>query len=177
MVRVGFRRPLRLFITLMVIVGVIGGLGVSFLVDVASRTARNADGLAVANAKVEALADQVEHLGAEPVVEPESDVSETDDTPVLTVTGQDGEDGAPGPAGPPGSAGPPGPAGLTGPAGVSGDNGRPGPQGDPGPTGPQGPQGPQGLPPSAFSFVFSGVNFLCTDPEDDGSYLCAPNPP
>jgi hypothetical protein len=168
-VRVGFHRPLRLFVVLTVIIGIVGGLGAYILLNVASQTADNADGLAVANAKVEALAQQVERLGAEPVVQPQADAS--DGTSVVTVTGLPGEDGAPGPPGPTGAAGP---VGGVGPEGPTGDRGPAGPAGPEGPPGPNGDTGPQGPPVGSFAFSFAGLNFLCTDPEGDGSYQCNP---
>lgn len=117
--------------------------------------------LVTANTARDALARQVQGLGATPVAgEPGS-------------RGSVGPSGPPGPAGPAGPVGPPGPGGVPGkngsngvngvsitgspgPAGASGVNGSDGangadgaagpagPQGEAGPAGPQGEPGPQG---------------------------------
>lgn len=110
--------------------------------------------------------------------------------------GDDGEDGQPGPIGPVGPAGADGddglngtsgPPGANGTNGVDGATGEPGPQGEPGavgpqgPVGPEGPQGPQGETGtqgpavSSFTFTFLAVDYICTDPEADGTYACAPS--
>lgn len=106
----------------------------------------------------DALARQVEGLGATPVAGPPGSRGEPGE-PGVGVTGPpgvpgrdgvdglDGADGSPGPSGSPGTdgkdgadgrAGEPGAAGATGPAGP------PGPQGEPGPAGPQGAPGVDG---------------------------------
>jgi hypothetical protein len=117
--------------------------------------------LVTANTARDALARQVQGLGA---------------TPVAGEPGSRGDIGPSGPPGPAGPSGPPGPSGSPGrtgtsgrdgsdgvngvsvtgspgPAGASGVNGADGaagpagpagPQGDPGPAGPQGVQGPEG---------------------------------
>jgi hypothetical protein len=140
----------------------------------ADRAEQNEERIAVSEAAVAALAEQVESLGAEPVVEP-GDIG-ADVVAVPGPAGKSGEpgppgaQGIPGPAGEPGAEGPPGPAGDQGPAGPSGGDG------DPGPVGPEGPSGPSGSP-SVFTFEFRGVTFTCSDPEGDGSYTCQPDTP
>ncbi|MFI5973493.1 collagen-like protein [Streptomyces sp. NPDC051452] len=113
--------------------------------------------LATANHARDALAAQVERLGASPVAGPPGSRGE----PGRSVTGPRGPAGPPGPSGSAGRAGTdgkngtdgasvtgaPGAAGATGPAGASGANGadgRPGPSGPPGPAGPAGPAGQDG---------------------------------
>jgi hypothetical protein len=106
-----------------------------------------------------ALADQVEGLGAEPVVDPPAAEQGPRGEPGADGAdggdgrdGVDGEDGQPGPTGPTGPPGPDGPPGadgtngVDGASGVDGANGPPGPAGEPGPAGPAGPPGPQGEP-------------------------------
>jgi Collagen triple helix repeat (20 copies) len=77
------------------------------------------------------LADQVEQLGAVPVVEPPN-------------PGEPGQPGAQGEQGTPGHDGADGPVGATGPTGPPGTPGLDGATGDPGPAGPQGEPGPAG---------------------------------
>jgi hypothetical protein len=104
----------------------------------------------------DALARQVEGLGATPVAGPAGSRGE----PGPSVTGPPGEKGdpgkpaptltpSPGPTGPPGASGAPGAnSTVPGPTGASGapgaDSTVPGPQGEPGPAGPQGEPGPAG---------------------------------
>lgn len=111
--------------------------------------------LVVANGARDALAQQVQDLGA---------------TPVGGKPGSRGDVGPSGPSGPPGPTGSPGPTGPTGKTGATGSSGKSGvngvsatgspgqngadgadgaagpagPQGDPGPPGAQGEQGPEG---------------------------------
>jgi len=107
--------------------------------------------LVTANEARDALARQVQDLGA---------------TPVAGEPGSRGDAGPSGPSGPPGPAGPTGPPGPVGPSGRPGANGingvsvtgSPGPAGSDGvngangtdgasgPAGPAGPAGPQGEP-------------------------------
>jgi cbb3-type cytochrome oxidase subunit 3 len=82
------------------------------------------------------LAEQVEQLGAEPVVEP----------PTVGERGERGEQGDRGPRGETGPAGPTGAAGSTGAQGPAGVDGQPGADGAQGPIGPPGPEGPAGEP-------------------------------
>jgi hypothetical protein len=165
----GTRRSRALYIIVIVIAGIIAGLTVSFFLSMASKTASTADGLAVANAKVEALAQQVEHLGAEPVVQPQADTGSQ-----AVVTGPAGEDGAPGPPGLTGMQGPQGEQGATGSTGSRGETGPAGPAGPGGEMGPAGPAGPPGPRVGSFTFSFAGLNYLCTDPDGDGNYQCDP---
>lgn len=155
--------------------------------------------LRTANDARDALATQVQRLGAKPVAGPPGSRGE----PGESVTGppgepgsagepgasgppgkdgsdgaagEDGSPGSPGPSGSPGSDGPPGQAGADGAAGPAGP---PGPQGEPGPAGPAGPagergeQGPAGPAPSGWTFEYRGATYECT-PDSDGSshYTC-----
>jgi len=145
----------------------------------ADRARRNEERIAAAETAVAALADQVESLGAEPVVTPE----DIDGNNVVTIpgpegpSGRDGRDGLPGaagPAGPPGETGATGAAGESGAAGAAGATGQAGEQGAEGPTGPQGPPGPPGSTgcPEGFSLTDvvipsqPGLTFrLCAAPQ------------
>jgi hypothetical protein len=120
-----------------------------------------ADDLHASNAARDALAHQVQQLGASPVAGPPGSRGE----PGPAATGPPGPEGPTGPVGPSGPPGPTGPTGLTGrtgtpgptgspgatgasgtdgQAGVQGEPGPAGPQGDPGLAGPQGETGPEG---------------------------------
>jgi hypothetical protein len=81
--------------------------------------------------------------------------------------GQDGPQGAPGANG---SDGAPGADGSDGQDGAPGQDGATGPSGTTGATGPQGPAGPE---PTSFTFTYLGQQFVCSDPDQDGSYDCA----
>jgi hypothetical protein len=139
--------------------------------------------LQTANAARDALARQVQQLGASPVAGPPGS------------RGEVGPSGAPGPSGPPGPAGPagkagdsgatgsPGPAGAVGATGSAGSPGPAGPQGEPGPAGPQGAKGdtgPAGPAPAGWRFTDpnTGTTYECT-PDSDGSthYTCSPVSP
>lgn len=111
--------------------------------------------LRTANEARDALAAQVQRMGAKPVGGPPGSRGE----PGASVTGPQGPAGEPGttgPTGPPGGKGKdgaagetgdpgePGTGGATGPAGPAGPQGDPGPQGPRGETGEQGPRGEQG---------------------------------
>ncbi|WP_262059652.1 collagen-like protein [Streptomyces sp. STR69] len=104
--------------------------------------------LETANAARDALAAQVERLGASPVAGPPGSRGESGKSIV-------GPRGPAGPSGPPGTSGSPGrdgrngstvtgSPGATGPVGASGAAGVVGPSGPPGPSGPAGPAGPAG---------------------------------
>lgn len=102
--------------------------------------------LKVSNDARDALAQQVEELGAEPVAGPPGSRGE----PGKTVIGPQGEPGPSGPPGSPGPSGPPGKDGRNGAAGtdgisVTGSPGAPGMQGPPGPPGPPGADGKDGV--------------------------------
>lgn len=155
--------------------------------------------LVVANGARDALAQQVQDLGA---------------TPVGGKPGSRGDIGPSGPSGPPGPTGAPGPTGPTGKTGVTGSSGKTGatgvsatgspgqtgadgtngsdgaagpagPQGDPGPAGvqgdpgPQGPQGPEGPAGPAGSSCPDGYS-LQTPSWDADALVCrrdgAPDP-
>lgn len=97
--------------------------------------------LRTANAARDALAQQVERLGASPVAGPPGSRGQQGES----IVGPEGPKGDPGPTGAPGPTGPIGPSGKPGIDGV----GSPGPSGDPGEdgesvTGPAGPEGPKG---------------------------------
>ena len=117
--------------------------------------------LRLEQARSDALARQVEGLGATPVAGPRGSQGE----PGVSVTGSPGpigpagevgpsgapgEDGKAGARGKPGASGAPGAVGATGPSGPAGSTGPVGPagpqgvQGEPGATGPQGEQGVKG---------------------------------
>lgn len=101
--------------------------------------------LRVSNAARDALARQVQGLGAKPIAGPPGSRGE----PGESVTGPTGATGPPGPVGPTGPTGKPGPQGSTGSPGTSatgapGSNGIQGPAGPPGPQGGSGVAGPQG---------------------------------
>lgn len=93
-----------------------------------------------ANQARDALAQQVESLGQEPVAGPPGSRGE----PGKAVVGPSGP---PGPTGPEGSTGPTGPVGPSGkPAPtITPEPGAPGEPGPPGPTGPAGPPGRDGV--------------------------------
>jgi hypothetical protein len=111
--------------------------------------------LRTANDARDALAWQVQKLGAKPVTGPPGSRGEPGPS-VTGPTGANGEPGSTGPSGPPGApgkdgtagspgaSGQPGAVGATGPTGPPGAVGPAGPQGDTGPAGPQGEPGPAG---------------------------------
>ncbi|WP_432169036.1 collagen-like protein [Streptomyces sp. 1222.5] len=110
-----------------------------------------ADQLRTANDARDALAAQVQHLGASPVAGPPGSRGE----PGKSVVGPSGPPGPPGPSGAPGSSGRNGRDGKDGSAGkngaagqagasVTGAPGKSGADGASGPMGPAGPQGPAG---------------------------------
>lgn len=110
--------------------------------------------LETANAARDALAAQVQRLGASPVAGPPGSRGE----PGKSIVGPSGPPGATGPQGPPGPSGSPGKNGKdghdgeTGPTGASatgapgaeGPSGAEGPRGPAGEAGPPGPAGPAG---------------------------------
>ncbi|MFI6249064.1 collagen-like protein [Streptomyces sp. NPDC051016] len=103
--------------------------------------------LETANGARDALAAQVERLGASPVAGPPGSRGE----PGRSVVGPSGPPGPSGPSGAPGrtavgATGAPGPSGASGAPGatVVGATGAPGPSGPPGPAGPAGQDGKDG---------------------------------
>lgn len=103
-----------------------------------------------ANEARDALARQVQQLGASPIA------GEPGSRGAVGPAGPSGPSGPPGPTGPPGNDGSPGAVGKTGSPGATGPAGQPGSSGAPGspgeagsdgaqgPAGPAGPQGEQG---------------------------------
>lgn len=142
--------------------------------------------LSQANAARDALAEQVQGLGASPVAGPPGSRGEPGPAVVGPsgppgATGPSGAAGSPGPTGPagktgsvgasgtPGPSGSPGAAGTDGQSGVQGEPGPAGPQGDPGPAGPAGADGTDGKdgtpgqPPAGWSYTDpSGVAYTCS---------------
>jgi hypothetical protein len=107
-----------------------------------------ANDLRVSNEARDALARQVEQLGAKPVAGPPGSRGEPGES-VIGPKGDPGPAGPPGPSGPPGKPGPKGDPGtdgmsVTGSPGADGSDGAQGPAGPPGPQGEPGPAGPQG---------------------------------
>lgn len=140
----------------------------------------------VANAQdARALADQVEDLGAVPVVDPPQpgDPGPQGDRGPAGPAGRDGRDGAPGSPGPTGPTGPtgnPGSAGVSGADGAAGDPGPQGAAGEPGPTGPAGPPGEQGPPgptcPDGYSATAREYNPTPLVPGDEETWwVCVAN--
>lgn len=101
--------------------------------------------LQTANQARDALARQVQKLGAKPVAGPPGSRGETGKS-VVGPQGPKGDQGEPGPSGPPGPSGSPGKKGKDGANGEPGSAGSPGAAGATGAAGPAGPQGPQGEP-------------------------------
>ncbi|MFE8944486.1 collagen-like protein [Streptomyces sp. NPDC007856] len=106
--------------------------------------------LHTANQARDALARQVQQLGAKPVAGPPGSRGEPGKS-VVGPQGPQGEQGPTGPEGPTGPSGAPGKNGKDGANGVSqtgapGTNGATGPAGPQGPQGERGPAGPQGPP-------------------------------
>jgi hypothetical protein len=148
-------------------------------------------GQADSNAQIaQQLADQVEGLGATPVVQPPQagEQGPQGQAGPPGRDGDDGNDGAPGPTGPSGAAGQPGEPGepgVDGIAGESGPAGPPGPQGDPGPPGADGQPGQDGAtgqPPASWTWT-DAVGRTQSGTRDPGSpdsaptYTCTAEPP
>lgn len=120
--------------------------------------------LRTANEARDALAQQVERLGASPVAGPSGSRGQPGAS-VIGPSGPPGDEGQPGDVGP---TGPPGPTGKTGPDGSDGTSavGSPGPSGAAGtdgqsvvgPAGPQGDPGPTGQPGAAGKDGTDGTN-------------------
>jgi hypothetical protein len=126
-----------------IVFGVLMLAGITLLAILAVWVQDLASDLKVSNAARDALAQQVQQLGAKPVAGPPGSRG---------APGLVGPSGPPGPTGPPGPSGSPGKPGRNGKDGSDGTNGAdgvsvtgsPGIQGPPGPAGPMGPQGPAG---------------------------------
>lgn len=110
--------------------------------------------LHTANDARDALARQVQQLGAKPVAGPPGSRGQPGKS-IVGPRGPQGEPGSPGPSGSPGKDGKDGDdgskgangVGSTGPTGAAGSDGaagQSGPQGEPGPAGPEGPAGKDG---------------------------------
>lgn len=123
-------------------------VGIAVLTLIALWVQSLATDLRVSNEARDALARQVEQLGASPVAGPPGSRGE----PGVSVTGPSGPPGPSGPVGAKGEKGDTGADGVTvtgspganGTDGVQGPAGPAGAQGEAGPAGPQGPQGEQG---------------------------------
>lgn len=99
--------------------------------------------LETANAARDALAAQVERLGASPVAGPPGSRGESGKS-IVGPRGSTGPSGPPGPTGATGQSGEDGSPGATGAPGSVGASGQPGASGEPGAPGPSGPPGPAG---------------------------------
>jgi hypothetical protein len=141
------------------------------------------------HAVIDALARQVEGLGATPVAGPPGSRGE----PGTSVTGPPGEKGEKGDPGDPGKPAPtiipsPGPSGPAGPAGapgatVTGPPGAPGQDatgvpGKDGKDGTDGREGPPGQPPASWTWTYRETEYSCRrvddfDP-DNPRYACDP---
>lgn len=169
------RAPLAAIVAL-ILFALVGWIIVSIYSEDKAQLETETDAL---EAAVIALSQQVESLGAEPIVGPPGAPGES----IVGPPGLMGPQGPQGPPGPPGSSGDRGPRGEQGPqgeAGPSGEAGPPGPQGEPGPPGPQGPpgeKGEKGERPESMTFTDQfGRTYRCTDPDGDGHYQCEPQP-
>lgn len=154
--------------------GLLGGLAFTWVLTLAGNVRNNTREIERSRLATTALAAQVEALGGEPVVKPDS---AGPDSGVVLVPGPTGARGATGPQGEPG-VGAQGPVGTQGVPGDRGEPGAPGvgetgPQGPPGDAGAEGPAGPPGPPPESFTFTVLSQSFICTDPDGDGNYACA----
>jgi len=144
----------------------------SGLTDRVNEAEQKAQASATANkassAAVKELAEQVRHLGGQPVVEPSELPSPS--------TGATGPQGPPGKDGSDGKPGRDGRDGATGAAGPAGADGKPGADGKDGAAGATGPQGPAGYP-TTITIQVGGIDMVCTDPDGDHAYTCAPPTP
>lgn len=153
---------------LFAVVGMFGLLALAWVVITMQQLGHD---LRAANTARDALARQVQELGASPVAGPPGSRGQPGKgiagppgppgpkgdpgmpapaiTPSPGPSGKPGKDGADstvsGPTGPPGADSTvPGPPGSPGPPGPQGEPGTAGPQGEPGPAGPQGDRGERG---------------------------------
>jgi len=135
--------------------------------------------LQTANQARDALAAQVQRLGASPVAGPPGSRGE----PGKSIVGPSGPPGATGPPGPRGPAGSPGRTGSAGPTGASvtgvpgavGPSGAAGSAGAVGPAGPRGPAGPPGPAGAAGRDGRDGVDGKDGQTCPDGYSLQAPS--
>lgn len=121
--------------------------------------------LRTANQARDALASQVQRLGATPVAGSPGSRGSVGPAGAIGARGPRGYPGSPGPSGSPGASGSPGksgasgspgPAGASGSSGVDGAVGSPGPagaQGEPGPAGVDGKDGADGQPPEGWTYT------------------------
>ncbi|MEV7684450.1 collagen-like protein [Streptomyces bungoensis] len=145
--------------------------------------------LETANAARDALARQVQRLGASPVAGPPGSRG-TPGKSIVGPSGPPGPTGPPGPAGPSGKPGKPGKEGKEGGTGAAGASvtgapgdpgavGPSGPQGPPGPAGPAGPAGKDGKDGRDGQTCPAGYS-LQTPPDDPDALMCrrdsAPQP-
>lgn len=128
------------------LIGLTALLVVAFLGWLAIQVVLLSNDLRTANHARDALASQVERLGARPVAGPPGSRGEPGES-VRGPKGDPGEPGEPGESGEPGSAGPSGSPGRPGEAGEDGKDGTPGapgPSGEPGTDGAPGSDGAAG---------------------------------
>jgi len=124
------------------LIGLTGAILLLFMAWLAIQVVGLSGDLRSANEARDALASQVQDLGASPVAGPPGSRGEPGES-IVGPQGPPGEPGAPGPQGP---TGPPGSKGRDGVDGDTGEPGEPGTVGATGPAGPAGPAGPQGEP-------------------------------
>lgn len=141
----------------------------------------------------DALARQVQGLGADPVAGPPGSRGDPGSS---GQPGPAGPEGAPGPSGAPGSPGPvstvPGPTGapgvrgadstVSGPPGVPGPSGAPGKDGAAGAPGVSGQNGAAGQPPVSWTFTSGKTTYTCSrvpnfDPANPQYTCTAPQDP
>ena len=117
--------------------------------------------------KVEALARQLEQLGAQPIVEPDDDVPLSQR--YVPIPGPRGPAGPTGPTGRSGTPGAPGAAGDDGSTGAAGQTGPAGPKGDTGAKGDTGDRGPAGADGRGISNLQCGDDGRWTVTYTDGT--------
>lgn len=138
--------------------------------------------LTTANEARDALATQVQELGATPVAGEPGSRGEVGPTGPVGPQGPRGEDGrdaspVPGPTGPPGPQGTPGsdstvpgpvgPVGASGASGASGAAGKDGADGAPGAPGADGTDGADGSPPAGWTYTdHTGMTYTCVPASD-----------
>ncbi len=159
--------------------------GVALLAILAVWVQDLAANLKVSNAARDALAQQVQQLGASPVAGPPGSRGDTGLSGPSGPPGPTGPTGPPGPSGSPGTSGKngtpgtngvsvtgsPGATGAAGASGAPGVAGPPGPQGDPGPAGPAGQDGKDGKDGQTCPDGYS----LQTPADDPDALVCRKN--